>query len=350
MKFKPQYEDILTKEYLNQKYIVEKLGPHSIAKEIGCTPHTVYKYLKIRNIQQEQRNISVRENETYNSLKTIKLIDKRKNGCNIWLCECVCGNLTKVDSGQLNSGNVKSCGCNKKRKGIDNPNWKGYKDISGNFFQSIKSSARNRKIEFNISIEYISNLLDKQNHKCILSGLDIHLIKDKETASLDRIDSSRDYSIDNIQWVHKDINKIKSDLSLDKFYYYCELVTNPIKLQQKCRTDDIYCSFWKNIEYNAIKRNKTFNISKEDCVSLYNTQNGICCITGLSITLPQSCKEFREKTFLASLDRIDNSLGYIVSNIQWCHKDINQSRKDLDINYYKYLCSLVNNKRKETSK
>jgi hypothetical protein len=29
----------------------------------------------------------------------------------VWLCRCVCGNLTSVQSRYLNSGNTKSCGC-----------------------------------------------------------------------------------------------------------------------------------------------------------------------------------------------------------------------------------------------
>lgn len=348
MKFTKKYDSILTKEYLQQKYVVERLGPYKIANEVGCTPHTIYKYLKTHQIKQEVRNISVREKETYNLLTTIKIIDKRKNGCNIWLCKCSCGNLTKVDSGQLNNGNVKSCGCNKRRKGIDNPNWKGFENISGNLFQSIRGCARNRRIEFNVSIEEINDLFQQQNGTCALSGLDIHLIPHKETASLDRVDSSKAYTVDNIQWLHKDVNKIKSDLSISQFYYYCQLVSNPLIPNIKLQTNIIYCSFWKNILYNANKRNKDFTISKEDAIEIYNNQNGICYITGIPITLPLNFKEFRNKTFTASLDRINNAEGYYLSNIKWCHKDINQSRKDLDINYYKYLCNLVTNKRKET--
>src|SRR5215510_10787572 len=33
------------------------------------------------------------------------------NGKVLWLCKCKCGNSTKVRSGDLMSGKVKSCGC-----------------------------------------------------------------------------------------------------------------------------------------------------------------------------------------------------------------------------------------------
>ena len=44
------------------------------------------------------------------------------------------------------------------------------------------------------------------------------------TASLDRIDSNKGYVTDNIQWVHKDINYMKSDLDEQQFIHYCRLV------------------------------------------------------------------------------------------------------------------------------
>ena len=46
------------------------------------------------------------------------------------------------------------------------------------------------------------------------------------TASLDRIDSSKGYTKSNIQWVHKDINKMKSDFSMLRFLELCYAVLN----------------------------------------------------------------------------------------------------------------------------
>lgn len=52
----------------------------------------------------------------------------------------------------------------------------------------------------------------KQGEKCALTGWKIELAKrttDTQTASLDRIDSNKHYTVDNIQWVHKDVNRMK---------------------------------------------------------------------------------------------------------------------------------------------
>lgn len=53
-----------------------------------------------------------------------------------------------------------------------------------------------------------------------------HHLGEYNTASLDRIDSSKPYIIDNIQWVHKDINFMKRTYSHDYFIKLCKLVAN----------------------------------------------------------------------------------------------------------------------------
>ena len=113
--------------------------------------------------------------------------------------------------------------------------WTGYEDISGSHWRDIEYSARNRRgrqISFNITIEEAWDIYVQQNRKCALSGLDIQFSPtggnryDKTTASLDRIDSSEGYCVDNCQWVHKDINKMKMDLDQDRFIKLCNLVSH----------------------------------------------------------------------------------------------------------------------------
>jgi hypothetical protein len=42
------------------------------------------------------------------------------------------------------------------------------------------------------------------------------------TASLDRIDSSKGYVIDNVQWLHRDINMMKQRFSQEYFINICK--------------------------------------------------------------------------------------------------------------------------------
>ena len=111
--------------------------------------------------------------------------------------------------------------------------WKGTQDISKTYFSRLKQGAKHRKKEFDITIEYLQKLLEKQGYKCALTGLPIKCTRnvnkhsesyEEQTASLDRIDNTQGYIKDNLQWIHKDINNMKHMLSEHKFIKYCELV------------------------------------------------------------------------------------------------------------------------------
>ena len=59
--------------------------------------------------------------EQFGKLTVIEKTKERKGGAVVWLCRCECGNLTKVTTGNLRSGQTKSCGC-QKYKGLINYN------------------------------------------------------------------------------------------------------------------------------------------------------------------------------------------------------------------------------------
>jgi hypothetical protein len=166
-----------------------------------------------------------------------------KNNGPYWNCLCECGNKHKVTSNGLKGGKALSCGCSKhfgktKNIGKECPRWTGHELISGQFFSSIKGSAIKRGIEFSISIEDIWELYLKQNKKCALSGLELKFkssCKDSRgnTASLDRVDSTKGYTLDNIQLVHKDVNLMKNKFDQSYFVTFCELIVDHCKKQDQ---------------------------------------------------------------------------------------------------------------------
>jgi len=151
----------------------------------------------------------------------------RKPKHTYWMCICSCGNFIEVSSNNLHTYTTTSCGC--RRIGETNPRWSGYKEIPGSYLKNLKSSAETRNIKVEITIEDLWNKLVGQDFKCALSGLTIGF-KGKRgsenTASLDRIDSNKDYVLSNVQWLHKNINKMKWDLDQDLFIQYCKLIAN----------------------------------------------------------------------------------------------------------------------------
>lgn len=92
-------------------------------------------------------------------------------------------------------------------------------------------NAGKRGIEVSITDDELYQIFLNQNGKCALSSVDISLTlsrtKNKTaeiTASPDRIDSSKGYHVGNVQWIHKDINFMKSNMPEDEFIHWCELI------------------------------------------------------------------------------------------------------------------------------
>ena len=100
--------------------------------------------------------------------------------------------------------------------------WMGAGEMSGTYWGSILAGAKTRSLDVSITKEYVWTLLLAQGRRCVLSGVPIGF--DDATASLDRIDSSRGYVPENVQWVHKVINRMKGTLSDDEFKSWCRTV------------------------------------------------------------------------------------------------------------------------------
>jgi len=109
----------------------------------------------------------------------------------------------------------------------------GYKLINGSHFNSIKSSAQIRCLKFEVSKEQIYDLFLIQKCKCKISGVELTMPENNNdyitgnfTASLDRIDSNKGYTIDNIQWVHKKINIMKQNMTDQEFINWCKIISD----------------------------------------------------------------------------------------------------------------------------
>ena len=77
-----------------------------------------------------------------------------------------------------------------------------YKDVLRcSFAHKYKASAELRSIEWNVSFDYLADLLIEQDFKCALTGFPIEAMNVNNNASLDRIDSSKGYVEGNLQWV-----------------------------------------------------------------------------------------------------------------------------------------------------
>jgi hypothetical protein len=195
-----------------------------------------------------------------------------------WICKCTCGNEVVVKNYLLVGNIKKNCGCKRlssetkpselltkqfleehyirlnknhveiavefgikspasvaealNRHGIEVRKIKpatrsGCGELYGQTLASIKHRAKRDGLEYSVEPEYLWDLFIKQDKKCAISGVELSLDitnNKRPTASLDRIDNTKGYVINNVQWTHKTINFMRHTLSVDELKHWCKVV------------------------------------------------------------------------------------------------------------------------------
>ena len=207
-----KYRTILTKEFLEQKLIKEGISQADLAKEVGCTRANLNRWVKRVGLQgKTPAQIAI--DFTGKQCGKWQVL-KRANRKFYWVCQCECGKICEVSHYSLLNGTKRGC--------VVCTNFQGYKDISGTTFGNIRKQAESRNLIFEITIEDIWEQYEKQDRKCALSGKPIRFHRESknrtklQTASVDRIDSSKGYTKDNIQIVNKELQTMKMSMDEDR--------------------------------------------------------------------------------------------------------------------------------------
>lgn len=163
--------------------------------------------------------------------RIVVAIEPNPHGGVYWRMKCECGSISLGSPDQLTSGKAltcKSCAIG-VQKGPENRGWKGSKYISLTLYNRWKKSAKRRSLSWELTIDILDDLIEKQKMKCVFTGDLLYFDHGKTTrtgnASLDRIDSDIGYKPDNIQFTLKDINMAKQKLSNLDFIVMCGKVT-----------------------------------------------------------------------------------------------------------------------------
>jgi len=156
-----------------------------------------------------------------------------------WMAECLCdcGKQHITQAHSIKAQRTTSCGCRRdqylKNSGKNSTQFTGYEEIRGTTYHKIKVTAERRGLKFNLPKKFLWQLYQSQGGLCALSGLPITWFDPtmvgkgctRCTVSIDRIDSSKGYSEDNVQLVHKKVNIMKNVYSQDEFIQLCKLIT-----------------------------------------------------------------------------------------------------------------------------
>lgn len=153
----------------------------------------------------------------------------RKNGGGIWKCLCDCGNISFPGTAELNSGNTKSCGC----YGRDNNRTSPEHLTVTEKFHAYKSSAKVRKLDFQMTRERFKELIfskcyycgrvpysEKKLYKRDKSGMSIE--GSIMSNGIDRVNNDVGYIEGNMVPCCTECNFLKGIYDYD---YFCNLIT-----------------------------------------------------------------------------------------------------------------------------
>lgn len=89
----------------------------------------------------------------------------------------------------------------------------------------------------------------------------------------------------------------------------------------------------------GIHRGLDWELDPQDIIDLYNQQGGKCALTGWDIGWAE-----KGLTATVSIDRIDSSEGYLKTNVQLLHKDVNMAKQQYSQEYFVEMCKAIADK------
>lgn len=146
-----------------------------------------------KELAREQQLIDITGTK-FGKLTVIGLSGKRIKNRDLWICKCDCGNEVETYSRYLLRGTKHSCGCIKATS-----NAMTTMSIVRKVYNSYRSSAKQRKLNFELELDYFYELLQKNCHYCNTQKSRRWVINNCELTynGIDRLDNTKGYTIEN---------------------------------------------------------------------------------------------------------------------------------------------------------
>jgi len=165
--------------------------------------------------------------QTFGRLLVLNQAGYNKSGNALWLCKCACGNEKVVTSSNIVRGDTTSCGCYQKQRASE----LGLSDGEASFnevFNTYKRNAIKRKLTFELSKDIFRQMTQDHCHYCGALQSNTHKSRnmrgDFKYNGVDRIDSTKGYTLDNVVTCCGICNKAKYTLSTAEFSAWIERI------------------------------------------------------------------------------------------------------------------------------
>jgi len=162
--------------------------------------------------------------EKYGRLTVIKRVSDGKNKHPRWLCKCDCGNETTVSGSNLMNNSTKSCGCLRRELGKKHGREQNLEYGFANMraaIRSYKKNAEKRGIKYNITEEQFKEITQRDCYYCGAKPSNSFEQPKSNGAyiynGMDRINSTKGYTIDNVVPCCRACNQAKSNYTIEEF-------------------------------------------------------------------------------------------------------------------------------------
>lgn len=257
---------------------------------------------------------------------------------NHWICRCDCGNYTKTKYKLLKRQNTKSCGClvsiastntlSKINKIHPNPSLESAKIIHSKRYQDGCSFEFFHKTS-QLNCYYCNNE-PLNNYNAYLHGSYSQDTKQRGNFiynGLDRIDSSKNHSEDNLVPCCKYCNTMKSNSNQNDFYTWINSILNN---QSVPKTTLLHLDIPTNITNLVKEVYRFYNTDISINEFYYLTQ--LNCFYCNKSSSKSNCH--RKKYFYNGLDRIDSNFNHVKDNLVTCCKACNWAKSNYTYEFF----------------
>lgn len=266
--------------------------------------------------------------------------------------KCIMCNEIK-DAEHFGSNKNNSDGLNSYCKACENIRIKARKDkqTPEQFLRNLYNNARHRTKKsgkpFELVFDDVMNLWNEQRGLCALTGVQMtHKSAGLYNGSIDRIDSSKEYTVDNIQMVSVIAQIIKQDNDMETLKLLMKQIGNYDGVKGMKALSEQMKKFIKNgLKQSRETHNKrtkkgreyAYDIDQEYIEKLYEEQGGVCAISGIEM----ACKT--HDIYNLSIDRIDSSKGYTKENVHLVCAIINNMKNEYSMDEFMKECENMYN-------